>query len=343
MLIRIIDIGSNSVKASLYAIEKGEHRLVDKDKLDYSLGDAVFSEGSIPESGAEKVADFIRASCDSKAEEKPHFTFAVATSAVRSAKNRDAFVKRVDHKTGFSVRVLSGAEESFLIHTGITSAGEVGDDIIKTIDIGGGSAEVSWSRGVRYLFGRSYELGAIRLSNRFLKASSFSRDDFDRIYEHALEEFRRRTPEKAPPASRAIGSSGNVRAISKMAQSLRGQPFAKLLPEVTAGTLEDVCELALGRSPQNLASLFDLNLRRARIIMPAVLVLLASLRHFGIPRLELSEAGLREGVAHFWSRHGHLNLPVTEEDPGETGEKNGRKKNPRPPSSGRGKTPTPPL
>ena len=326
MLIRIIDIGSNSVKASLYAIENGAHRLVDKDKLDYALGDAVFSEGSIPDSGAEKVADFIRSACDHKADGKVHFTFAVATSAVRSAKNREAFVKRVDQKTGFALRVLTGAEESFLIHIGITSSdpGKEGDTV-KTIDIGGGSAEVSWSRAGKYLYGRSYELGAIRLANRFLKSTPFSRDEFERIYDHALEELKRRSPEKAPPADRAIGSSGNLRAISKMAQSLRGQAFSKLVPEVTAGTLEDLVELAAGRSPQNLAALFDLPLRRARIIMPAVLVLLASLRYFGINRLELSEAGLREGVAFFWGRHGHLNLPMGEEEPGEAEEKNGRK------------------
>ena len=314
MHIRIIDLGSNSLKASLYSIENGEHKVVDKDKLDYALGDAVFSEGSIPDSAVEKVADFVRDACEGKGGGKAHFTFVMATSAVRSAKNREALVKRVDQKTGFAVRVLDGAEEGFLIHTGITSSQNgKRDDVIKTIDIGGGSAEVSWSRGDRYLFGRSYELGAIRLSSRFLKASTFGREEFERIHNHALEELKRRTPEKAPSADRAVGSSGNLRAISRMVQSLRSPSFSKLIPEITAGALEDLCEVAVGRSAQSLAGLFDLPIKRARIVMPAALVLLASMRHFDIQRLEISEAGLREGVAHFWSRHGHLNLPVSDE------------------------------
>ncbi len=315
MLIRIIDIGSNSVKASLYNVEGKAHRLVDRDKLDYALGDPVFSDGSIPESGMDKVADFIRSACEGKADGKSHFTFVVATESVRSAKNREAFVKRVEQKADCEVRILTGAEESFLIHTGITCSEKPGeDDVIKTIDIGGGSAEVSWSRGGKYLFGRSYELGAIRLTNRFLKSSSFARDEFDRLYDHALEQFQRYTPMKAPPAARSIGSSGNIRAISRMMETARGPAFTKQIPEVTPGTLEDLCELAVGRTPQALSSLFDLHLKRARIVMPAVLVLLASLRHFGIRRMETSEAGLREGIAEFWSRHGHLNLPVGKEE-----------------------------
>jgi exopolyphosphatase/pppGpp-phosphohydrolase len=44
--------------------------------------------------------------------------------------------------------------------------------------------------------------------------------------------------------------------------------------------------------------------------MPAAVVLLCAMRRLGIPRLEVGEEGLREGAIQWWSRHGHLNLPV---------------------------------
>ena len=313
MIIRVIDIGSNSVKASSYAVEDGRHRLIDKDKLDHALGDAVFSDGAIPESSIEKVAGFIERALMEGSGEKPHFTFTLATSAVRSAKNRDAFVKKLEEKTERPVRILSGAEESYLIHFGIVSQTGA-EGVVKTIDIGGGSAEVSWSRDKRYLFGRSYELGAIRLTRKFLNGKPFTRENFQRIYDHAWEEFRKRSPTEAPVADRAIASSGNIRAIAKMVEKIRGDFFSKHVSEMTPGALEDLTELALGRTPQQLATLFDLNIERARIVMPAVLVLLASLRYFGIRRAEFTDAGLREGAAFFWSRHGHLNLPLAEEE-----------------------------
>ncbi len=313
MIIRIIDIGSNSVKTSLYAVEEGQYRLIDKEKLDYALGEAVFSEGSIPESGIDKVAGYIPRTLMDHSEGKPHFTFVLATSAVRSAKNREAFVKKVEQKTDVPVRILTGAEESYLIHTGII--GQTGaEGVVKTIDIGGGSTEVSWSRGNRYLFGRSYELGAIRLTKRFLNGKPFTRETFQRIYDHAWEEFRKHSPAEAPAADRAIASSGNSRAIVKMAETIRSPVFSKHIPEMTPGVLEDLVEMAVGKTPQHLVSLFDLNQERAHIIMPAVLVLLAGARYFGIRRMEFTDAGLREGVAAFWSRHGHLNLPLLDEE-----------------------------
>jgi exopolyphosphatase / guanosine-5'-triphosphate,3'-diphosphate pyrophosphatase len=313
MVIRIIDIGSNSIKASLFNVGEGLHRLLDKDKLDYSLGEAVFSDGFIPEAGLEKVSSFVQRSLMETSLEKPRFTLVLGTSAVRSAKNRDTFVKKLEDKTGSQVRILSGAEESYLIHAGIVS--QTGTEgVIKTIDIGGGSAEVSWSRDQHYLFGRSYELGAIRLMRRFLNGKPYTREAFQRIYDHAWEEFRSRSPAEAPAADRAIASSGNVRAIVKMVGEVRSDSFSRQVPAITPGALEDLIEVTVGRTPQELASLFDLNLDRARIVMPAVLVLLASLRYFGIHRLDFADVGLREGAAFFWSRHGHLNLPLKEED-----------------------------
>lgn len=337
MIIRIVDIGSNSVKASLYAVQGGRHRLIKRNKLDYSVGNAVFPQGSIPESGIRKIAAFVKAGFSEKvrAAEKPHFTFVLATSAVRSARNRDAFATRLAAETGVAVRILDGAEESFLIHGGILSqAMPRPGEVIKTIDIGGGSAEVSWSRDGHYLFGRSYELGAIRLARKFLAdGKPLTRSDLRRISDHALEAFRAGSPPAAPAADRAIGSSGNVRAIAHMAAKARGPAFARLLPVITPGTLEDLAEVSLGRTPAALATAFDLPPARAAIIMPAVMVLHASLRHFGISRLEIAEAGLREGAAAYWSRHGHLNLPVLEDHEADTttgpGSRGGR----------RGKTP----
>jgi exopolyphosphatase/guanosine-5'-triphosphate,3'-diphosphate pyrophosphatase len=326
MIIRIVDIGSNSVKASLYAVQGGQHRLLKRDKLDYSVGNAVFPQGSIPDAGLSKIAAFVKSGFAGKirASEKPHFTFALATSAVRSARNREAFVTKLSAETGIDVRVLSGAEESFLIHGGILSRAQPKPrEVIKTIDIGGGSAEVSWSRDGKYLFGRSFELGAIRLTRRFLgDGKAITRADLKRISDHALETFRAGSPPEAPSADRAIGSSGNVRAIAHMVAKVRGPGFVRLLPGVTPGALEDIAELSIGRTPASLAATFDLPPARAAIIMPAVMVLLASLRHFGIPRLEIAEAGLREGAAAYWSRYGHLNLPVMEDH--ETDKNTGR-------------------
>jgi exopolyphosphatase/guanosine-5'-triphosphate,3'-diphosphate pyrophosphatase len=320
MLIRVVDIGSNSVKAALYDVENQSHKPVSKDKLHFSIGEDVFSQGYIGEDSQEKVAKYIEGLPSSSGGEKIHFTFVMATSAVRSARNRDAFARKLQQRTGLPCRVLSGEEESFLIHMGIASKAGIGpSETIKTIDIGGGSAEISWSRGLAYLFGHSYDLGAIRLSKRFLKGKTFTREGFEQIEGLALSVLKTGAKEKAPPeADRAIGSSGNIRAIAKSLAGVRNPAFSKLIPEITLGSLEDLVELSIGKEPKQLSDIFNgLPAERARIIMPAVVVLLSCMRFFGINRLGVSEAGLREGVAYFWSRNGHLNLPVSSGASGE--------------------------
>lgn len=316
MLIRIVDIGSNSIKSSVYEITgQGNqgHKLVSKDKLQFSLGEEVFTGGSISEEAQDKVAEFLKALPEAESGGKIQFTFTLATSAVRSARNREAFVKRLQQRAGLQVRVLTGEEESFLIHMGMASKAGVGpQETLKTIDIGGGSAEISWSRGLAYLGGHSCDLGAIRLSKRFLKGGkALSREAADQIRDLAHAELEAKAAGQPPPEGRrGIGSSGNIRAIARMTACVRGLPFQKVVPEITPGSLEDVIEAALGRPPQALQQLFDIHAERARIIMPAVVVLLCAMRRFGIPRLEVSEAGLREGAVYWWSRNGHLTLPA---------------------------------
>jgi exopolyphosphatase / guanosine-5'-triphosphate,3'-diphosphate pyrophosphatase len=327
VLIRIVDIGSNSIKASVYDVAGQGHKAASKDKLAFSLGEEVFTGGSISEEAQEKVADFLKGLPEAEAGEKIHFTFALATSAVRSARNRDAFIKKLQQRAGLPVRVLAGEEESFLIHTGIASKAGLGpQETLKTIDIGGGSVEIGWSRGLQYLGGHSCDLGAIRLSQRFLKGGkALTREIADQIRDLAAAELEAATAGQAvPEGGRAIGSSGNIRALGKMAASVRALPFHKLVPEITPGSLEDVIEASLGRPPQGLQQLFDLHAERARIVMPAAVVLLGAMRRLGIPRLEVGEEGLREGAVLWWSRHGHLNLPVAEAGAAAPGEAAGQ-------------------
>ncbi len=313
MLIRIVDIGSNSIKASVFAVAGAACRLEDKDKLRLSLGEEVFTGGLISGEAQDRVARFIGGLPSSRDGEKIHSTFVLATSAVRSARNRDDFVRKVRQETGLPVRVLSGGEEGFLIHVGIAAEAGIGpQETLGTVDIGGGSVEIGWSRGPAYLGGHSYDLGAIRLAGRFLEGGkALTREAVARIRDLALEEIRGRAGyPPAPGTRRGIGSSGNIRAIAKAAARVRGVPSRGPAPEITPGSLGDVLEAALGRPPQALQALFDIRAERARIIMPGAVVLLAILREFGIPRLEVAEAGLREGAVHWWSRNGHLDLPV---------------------------------
>ena len=98
--------------------------------------------------------------------------FAVATSAVREAKNSSDFVDRVSNEAGIDIEIISGVEEARLIHLGVLQALPLSDKRSLLIDIGGGSTEVVIFDHTEELFVRSFKIGAVRLSNRFFPNGS---------------------------------------------------------------------------------------------------------------------------------------------------------------------------
>jgi exopolyphosphatase/guanosine-5'-triphosphate,3'-diphosphate pyrophosphatase len=315
MIVRIVDIGSNSIKTSVYLLELGQPRLLDKNKLELALGESVFdggkNHGTIPAPAINRLCRYLESISDeTPAMGKIERTWVVATSAVRDATNALQLAEAIRKSTGWDMRVLTGSEESYLIHRGIASATDLPrQEVLQTIDIGGGSFEAAWSRGGHYLGGWSLDLGAIRLTRKFLKDSpTFTRDSLHRIADHVRAALEKTGPAPVKKLGLAVASSGNVRAIAKMAAALKSAPFAKLLPEITIGALEDLVELGSDSSPQSLVSWFGLSPERARIVMPAVIALREGLRHFGIARLSVTEMGLREGVARYVATHGHLEI-----------------------------------
>src|SRR5206468_2105464 len=95
---------------------------------------------------------------------------AVATSAVREAENGGEFLHAVTDHTSIRPRVISGAEEARLIHLAAAYGTASAADVIVVIDIGGGSVEITRGAGSTLDVGRSFKLGVIRLTERFVKS-----------------------------------------------------------------------------------------------------------------------------------------------------------------------------
>src|SRR5918999_733080 len=92
---------------------------------------------------------------------------AVATSAVREADNRDAFLDRARAEAGIEVEPISGTEEARLVSLGALTAVPVFAQPALFVDIGGGSTELVVGVGGEVAEATSLKLGAIRLTDRF--------------------------------------------------------------------------------------------------------------------------------------------------------------------------------
>jgi exopolyphosphatase/guanosine-5'-triphosphate,3'-diphosphate pyrophosphatase len=195
---------------------------------------------------------------------------------------------------------VSGAEEARLIHLGVLQAVPIFDQRHLVVDIGGGSTEIIIGEGTRLLAARSLKLGAIRLTDRFLRNEPVKRK--------ALDECRRYIRAFLAPSELevrrlgfdiAAGSSGTIITCAEVARGLRNEPpLTKVSGAViTEDDLGDVVvALSELRTADERAQLTGLDAKRADIILAGVLILEQVFASLGIDEMVVSDYALREGV-----------------------------------------------
>ena len=133
------------------------------------LGEGVFRSGFLtPESMAETVK-VLRRFHRATQQIVTDTVRVVATSALRDARNSQAFLEWVRSATGWRVEIISGVEEARLIHLGLVSGPRVDRTPTLMMDLGGGSCELTVSHGGHIRDAVSLPLGAVRLTDEFLR------------------------------------------------------------------------------------------------------------------------------------------------------------------------------
>ena len=164
-----VDIGSNSVRLKIARLQRGRLHALHEDREVTRLGEGVFSSGFLtPESMAETVK-VLRRFHRATQQVVTDSVRVVATSAMRDARNAQAFLEWVRSATGWKVEIVSGVEEARLIHLGLVSGARIDQFPTLMLDLGGGSCELTVSQGGHIRDAVSLPLGAVRLTNEFLR------------------------------------------------------------------------------------------------------------------------------------------------------------------------------
>src|SRR5206468_701377 len=112
-----------------------------------------------------------------------------ATSAVREAENGGEFLHAIVSQTGIRARVIAGTEEARLIHLAAAYGLGLSGEVAVVIDIGGGSVEITRGTGPAIDLGRSFKVGVIRLTERFVKSDPISSRDERKLVRHIETEL----------------------------------------------------------------------------------------------------------------------------------------------------------
>ena len=294
-----VDIGSNSVRMQAAEVPPGEApRVLAADREVIRLGESVFRSGALSESAIELACSVLARMAAQYKKLDVVGVRAVATAAVRDARNQQEFIERASQGIGAPVEIISGREEARLIHLGVQSAWPHSNRRMLIVDIGGGSAEIIASENGTLRDVVSKPLGAVRLREIFLKSDPPSARELHQMREFIDEKLagaQRRIGQGA--WDRVIGTSATASAIvcsinrvsrtrRETADRLRASTaqVRKLLDKLSALDLDERRKLR-GIGP-----------RRAEIIVPGAAVLLRVLETFHQPSVYYSAAGVRDGI-----------------------------------------------
>ncbi|HEX3512241.1 MAG TPA: Ppx/GppA phosphatase family protein [Solirubrobacteraceae bacterium] len=298
----VIDLGSNSFRLVVFmAGAAGSWRRTDEIYEPVRIGQGMAETGEL---GAEPIeralatldvfSHFCRASGLG-----PREVDAVATSAIRDARNADAFLSRARALSGLPIRVLSREEEARYGYLAADNSTTLSDGFV--LDLGGGSMQLVRVQERDARESGSWRLGTVRMSERFLPPNGpAKRKQLQELREHVTDELgdadwlaaaTRRGP------GRLVGIGGTVRNLAAAAQRAAGLPSNGVQGMVIgADRLDELIERLAALPAAERANVPGVKPARADLILAGAVVVAGVLRAGGFDGLETTEAGLREGV-----------------------------------------------
>jgi exopolyphosphatase/guanosine-5'-triphosphate,3'-diphosphate pyrophosphatase len=291
-----VDIGSNSVRLKIARLKAGRLHALHEDREVTRLGGGVFGSGFLtPESMADTVRvlrRFHRATQQMGTDQ----VRVVATAALRDARNSQAFVEWVRSATGWRVEIVSGMEEARLIHLGLVSGPRVDRAPTLMVDLGGGSCELTVSQGGHIRDAVSLPLGAVRLSNEFLRHDPARKGELKRMRAFVARYINRIVERMAIAKVRnVIATSGTAAALAAVARHLRRKRGGQ--STLVARTEMRRIAKQLARLPvADRRKIEGIGPRRAEIIVAGAAVYYELLERLRLKGFRYSPLGLRDGI-----------------------------------------------
>jgi exopolyphosphatase / guanosine-5'-triphosphate,3'-diphosphate pyrophosphatase len=291
----IVDLGSSNARMVVYEHEPGEwFRLVDVIREPVRLGEGLGSDGRMTAAAIERGLAALDLFVDYAAATGLDRLEVIGTSALRDAKNRDAFTRAAD-PLGVEIQVLSGEDEARRGVLAVANGFDLDDAWV--IDLGGGSAQVSRMGNRRFQHGEAYPLGGVRLTEAFL-----ANDPPRRTEVRALEVAVDRTLARLLPAIRAdeaplVAMGGTVRNLARAAQRRTGYPL-DVLHGYALGreALDEIVAALAPRTSRQRARMPGIHPERADVILGGALVFRRLLKGTGRKEILVSGHGVREGT-----------------------------------------------
>lgn len=288
-----VDVGSNAIRflaAEFRAL--GDYEVLEETRVPVRLGHDVFLSGRLTPEAMDAAVDAIRGFRGRMDALGIRHWRAVATSATRESRNGAEMVARVRRETGIELEVVTGAEEARLVNVAVATHVKMGDDKWVTVDVGGGSVEVSLVDAGGILWSESHVMGTVRLLEE-LSSSGDEPGRFQRLLREYAATLQIPTIAQHWNPKGTIATGGNAEALARLcgAEPGRGKVAAIPMPMLRA-VMEMLSKLSYRQRIEKLGLRED----RADVILPAGMIYQRVAQLAGAAEILVPGVGLKDGI-----------------------------------------------
>lgn len=294
-----IDVGSHALRMKIAEIcpDKGIKDL-EVLRKPVTLGSDTYSMGMVSFESVDRTCDILKGFKKLMNEYKVKTYRAVATSAIREAKNKDYIVDQIKLKTGLNIELVDNSMERFItykaIRDSIPNVKKLRNEGLMIVTVGSGSIEISIYIHNNLIFSQNIKLGALRLrevlSNLEGKTLNFT---------HLMEEDiasaidRLTTLIEQEKCKHFIALGGEIRTISKVCN--QNDEFNKLQFINKTDFISVYKELVI-RTTEKISEEYGISQERAEILVPSMMIFK---RFLDMTRAKIIHApliSLRDGI-----------------------------------------------
>jgi exopolyphosphatase/guanosine-5'-triphosphate,3'-diphosphate pyrophosphatase len=294
----VIDLGSNSFRLVVFTwVGDQWWKRTDEVYESVRLGQGLDAAGCLQPKPMERAletielfAHFCRAT--GVKEVRP-----VATSAIRDATNQSELLEAVRRRAGLEIEVLSKEGEAYYGYLAVVNSTRLVDGV--ALDIGGGSMQLGNVADRQLLDSRSWPLGAVRMTERFLEEEKTKPKQLKTLREHVRGELESAEWLKGAGkvGRRLAGIGGALRNLATAVQLENGLPSYGVQGfEMRLDDLSKLVEKLADMPTSERGSVPGIKKERGDLILAGAVVIEEVMKAGDFDTIETTEEGLREGV-----------------------------------------------
>lgn len=310
--IALIDMGSNTIRLVVYDVYEGGYYIpVDEMRESVRLGETE-KDGSLKQSRVLQALSVLKTFKKVCAVDNVEKIVAVATAAVRQARNQKAFLSEVYNVTGIKLRVLSETEEATYVYQGVINSMDIPKGLI--MEIGGGSTKFVYYNRRNILQIAILPFGALTLTEKFHDGSTSQYEITEKV-EKFFAEYLESLPwlKELDPDTQFIGVGGSFRNIARIVRKVNNYPLDMVHNfHVERNEIVGVYEKMRGLNLDRQMRIKGISSSRADVLPSALAAIKTVIDYCGYESVTTSSCGLREGFMFNYAVPSTIEKPLSD-------------------------------